>query len=160
MPRWVKKPSSSECSACYLRSACCLRTRNQCTSAAVRWMCYSRSFKTQATHFTRINSLPAFGPIRLWTRACSGSTLARCAERLCLEPDRCAPRRPLQRPFERRRQVWSQAKAVAEAVNLKCSDTLVSQPFRRQRWRRNSVSGGRFQQIDPCARQNPDGRGD
>src|SRR5262249_32215146 len=55
MPRWVKKPSSSEGSACYLHSACCLRTRNQCTSAAVSWMCYSRSFKTQATHFTRIN---------------------------------------------------------------------------------------------------------
>jgi len=28
-------------------------------SAAVRWMCYSRSFKTQATHFTRINVFSA-----------------------------------------------------------------------------------------------------
>ena len=28
-------------------------------SAAVSWMCYSRSFKTQATHFTRINVFSA-----------------------------------------------------------------------------------------------------
>jgi hypothetical protein len=39
------------------------------------------------------------------------------AERLCPEPDRSAPRRPLQRPIERWRQPWRQAKAVAEAVS-------------------------------------------
>ena len=60
MPRWVKKPSSSERSACYLRSACCLRTRNQCTSqpcagCAIRAPSKRRPYTSQgSTHRLRL----------------------------------------------------------------------------------------------------------